>query len=994
MAFEHLFGAPFHLCPHFIDRLNNPTHQLLGFLQAGKEIMRTYSKVILGCVLLLVQAFSGASAQERRMDTLRLKICFERTSATINPDYRGNEARIMVFKEELQQVSSAPGYSVSSVEICAGASPDGNTRSNQELSEARTRSLLNYFYTHLRPTTLSCKDLPSAAINATSLGEYWKGLAVALQPVREPWASQALDIVRNTPVWVLDDKGVVVDSRKNQLKMLASGVAWGYMDQHLFDEYCSVGEISIALSSSFVGTPVGEDSTLVSAALPPAGDESTVWMGADTLEIRFRLDSVQVDLNFGGNRSRVHRFLRNASKRFEGVNPDALQWDIYAGASPEGPADHNEWLGQERGNAIRKLIRDSLGVRTGTFVMHNSAARWDDFYKSVAASDEPWRDDVLRIIRKSPSADRTARDRREVMLRALNGGMVWPVLLKKYLAPLRSGGSAIVTYHPERDTLEMSGVAGTAAVASGVAVRGMASSAPVNAPATVQALPRRNPVQIFRPVRYASAHVSDTLEVLFRLDSTRIDRDFGGNRERISRFVQAYHANYSQYNPDAVQIDIYAGASPEGTGDHNRWLGQSRGNSIRRLIRDSLGIRYSNIFVHNMAARWDDFYDAVADSNEPWRDEVLAIIGQEPSKDGSVRDHREAKLRALHGGKVWPVLLDKYLAPLRSGGSAVISYIPERDVYRDVQRDTVYKHYYFFGSYPFGGCCPNTPFRGGVGVFPPVFVPYTGTGTEETKPSQKEREKPDIRPAWAIKTNLLFWGVVAPNVQVEFPLGRKNRWSLEVEYDHPWFIWNKNANASQILNLGLELRLYLGNRYYRRWLDGWHIGIAVGGGKYDWEWKQHEGWQGEFINAYFNVGYQHRFGKHWAVDAGLGVGVIPSRYRHYYGGSVYPDNHLEPWDIHLIYHDKGQFFFPGATHINVSIAYMFNNWPIRFKTMRGRKLERWTEERTAEIQRWEVARMQKAEERQARIKAKEEAEYARELEKEMKKAARAARKNK
>ena len=79
--------------------------------------------------------------------------------------------------------------------------------------------------------------------------------------------------------------------------------------------------------------------------------------------------------------------------------------------------------------------------------------------------------------------------------------------------------------------------------------------------------------------------------------------------------------------------------------------------------------------------------------------------------------------------------------------------------------------------------------------------------------------------------------------------------------------------------------------------------------------------------------YQHRFSKHWAIDAGLGIGVVPSRYRHYFGGSVYPDNHLEKWDEHLIWHDTGRFFYPGASHINVSIVYLFNNWPLRFKTM-------------------------------------------------------------
>ena len=635
--------------------------------------MGTYSKVILGCVLLLVQAFSGASAQERMMDTLRLKICFERTSATINPDYKGNEARIRAFKEELQRVSSAPGCSVSSVEICAGASPDGNTRSNQELSEARTRSLLNYFYTHLRPTTLSCKDLPSAAINATSLGEYWKGLAVALQPVREPWASQALDIVRNTPVWVLDDKGVVVDSRKNQLKMLASGVAWGYMDQHLFDEYCSVGEISIALSSSFVGTPVGEDSTLVSAALPPAGV---------------------------------------AYKRF--------------------------------------------------------------------------------------------------------------------------------------------------------------------------------------------AQESDTLLIRFKLDSTRVDQGFDDNRERIIAFQKAFERRYAGRPKNTIQLDIYAGASPEGTAAHNRWLGANRGAAIRRLVKDTLGLNVGSIYVHNLAARWDDFYDAVAASNEPWRDEVLRIIRMTPSEDENAWDHRERKLRAMQGGSVWPDLLQGYLAPLRSGGSAIISYHPERDtVYcGKAARDTV--------------LIKDTLVI--VHNYPVVSVAVS-----------KERREVEPLPAWAIKTNLLFAAALAPNIQVEYPLGWNNRWSLEAEFIFPWWTFSHNAYAEQLLNLGLECRLWLGNRKHHHWLDGLHIGLGAGFGYYDFEWRS-KGYQGEFVNAFLNLGYQHRWGrrKQWGIDAGIGLGLIYTpRIRRYLGSTLYPENHTEQYDDHLMYQNKLDFLWPGATHINVTIMYLF-----------------------------------------------------------------------
>jgi len=185
------------------------------------------------------------------------------------------------------------------------------------------------------------------------------------------------------------------------------------------------------------------------------------------------------------------------------------------------------------------------------------------------------------------------------------------------------------------------------------------------------------------------------------------------------------------------------------------------------------------------------------------------------------------------------------------------------------------------------------------------------------------RQPADQTPAWALKTNLALWGVVAPNLEVELPLGNNNRWSLECEVFAPWWIWANNAHASQFLNLGVEGRLWLGNRQYHRWLDGWHLGLAVAGGYYDWEWKKNEGYQGEYINTYFNIGWQHRIGEHFALDLGVGVGAMGTQYRHYYGGSVYPEGREEAWDQHLIWHDNGYFIWPGPCHANISLVYVF-----------------------------------------------------------------------
>ncbi len=401
----------------------------------------------------------------------------------------------------------------------------------------------------------------------------------------------------------------------------------------------------------------------------------------------------------------------------------------------------------------------------------------------------------------------------------------------------------------------------------------------------------------------------DTLSIRFRLDSVTINMAYADNRRNWDTFCQNFRSRYADVPPAQLRLDIYSGASPEGSAAHNRWLGENRGRAIRSLVQRELPGRIGSIVIHNEAARWDALYEAIANSQEPWRDEVLHIISLPASEDETRRDHREIKLRALRKGTVWPVLLQRYLAPLRSGGygtgaatASVLSW--RRDTV--VVRDTVYMP---------GASLQQAPTTGARAV---------ATGTDAMTAHDSLLLERLRQPAWAVKTNLLLWGVVAPNIQVELPIGRHNRWSLEAEYFQPWFVWNSNANASQCQNIGLELRYYLGNRHWHRWLHGWHVGLAAAVGRYDIEWKQHEGWQGEYVNAYVNIGYQHRWGRHWAIDAGIGLGVLPTRYRYYLGSSTFPAGREEAQDHHLMWQYSDHRLFFGATHVNVTLAYMFN----------------------------------------------------------------------
>lgn len=413
--------------------------------------------------------------------------------------------------------------------------------------------------------------------------------------------------------------------------------------------------------------------------------------------------------------------------------------------------------------------------------------------------------------------------------------------------------------------------------------------------------------------------VEDTLAIRFCMDSIFVDMDYADNRASWMRFEQNFNQNFSSVSPHALQLDIYSGASPDGSAKHNRWLGANRGEAIRWLVREHLPGRVGRIIVHNEGARWEGLFEAVACSNEPWRKDVLRIIALPASDDETQRDHRELKLRALKGGTVWKVLKDKYLVPRLSSATAVVTLQPTglRDTL--VIRDTVV-------MVPPAAAQP-------VAVQPVVAQPMPATSAIDSIGIYIEPEQTDAAttsklrlPVWGIRTNLPLLGLGGtPNLQLEWSLGHKDKWSVALEGVCSWWTFARNAYANELIYGSVELRRWLGRRWRRHTLTGWHIGLAVGGGYGDIEWKS-EGYQGELISGYINIGYQARFGKRkrWSLDAGIGLGYVYAPYRRYTGSSITPAGREEPYDDHLMWQDTGRLNWIGTPHVNISLGYVFN----------------------------------------------------------------------
>lgn len=131
------------------------------------------------------------------------------------------------------------------------------------------------------------------------------------------------------------------------------------------------------------------------------------------------------------------------------------------------------------------------------------------------------------------------------------------------------------------------------------------------------------------------------------------------------------------------------------------------------------------------------------------------------------------------------------------------------------------------------------------------------------------------------KTNMLFDLVGAVNVGVEVPIGK--RFSVDANWLFPWYVAKNWSWCYQLLWGDLEGRMWLGDRDARGLMKGHFLGLYAGAGLYDFQWRDADGYQGEFfLAAGLSYGYCLPLNKSLNLEFELGFGYLQSDYRHYY----------------------------------------------------------------------------------------------------------------
>lgn len=327
-------------------------------------------------------------------------------------------------------------------------------------------------------------------------------------------------------------------------------------------------------------------------------------------------------------------------------------------------------------------------------------------------------------------------------------------------------------------------------------------------------------------VAESNAQTTDSVAVklFFRVDEAVIDPSYMNNRTSLA-------AIETDSLTGIVAIAITAASSPEGNRSYNNALAARRADAIKALLQDHFPEAGPSAFRTTVTTNsWSSLRPVLENDRAiPGRGKLLAIM------DDPTIKYKEWPVRGLDGGTTYNYLKHHVLVLFRTG-EATVTFIP-----RAIPE-------------------PEQP------VFERTTEPIPAI-----VPEISEREMPRRRIQPALKTNLLFDLVGAPNVGVEIPLGKRFSVGADIAYAG-WRI--NNLYALQTIQGGVNAKYW-----FRPWdglddrvLTGWNAGVyATYCSRYDVQWK--DGWQGDGfwsvgVSAGYSIPITSRFNMEFVLAAG------------------------------------------------------------------------------------------------------------------------------
>ena len=344
-----------------------------------------------------------------------------------------------------------------------------------------------------------------------------------------------------------------------------------------------------------------------------------------------------------------------------------------------------------------------------------------------------------------------------------------------------------------------------------------------------------------------------------------------------------------------ISIKGEAFASPDGECNSNIDLAVKRINSVKELSQKRYPyIEEEKIEFLAKGEDWTGLRRLIsADVNLPDREDVLTLIDYH--QDNMMK--RKQLLQKLDGGIPYRFIVRDIMPGLRRVEITIVRELPE------IEKKAF------------------TPETSTSELFVSTKVEVSpGNNLNKTKEDNFQKRSYEMtvvemggpverKIILAIKNNLIYDLLLAPNLEIEIPISK--RWSLNTEYKCPWWLNSEHEFCYQLLSGGVEGRCWLGNRRKRSRLTGHFLGLYTEGGIYDFQF-QGDGYQGKYYGAVgVTYGYAKQLARHFSLEFSLGVGYLATEYKKY-----------TPYEGDIVWMNSGRYHFIGPTKAKVSLIWL------------------------------------------------------------------------
>ncbi len=416
---------------------------------------------------------------------------------------------------------------------------------------------------------------------------------------------------------------------------------------------------------------------------------------------------------------------------------------------------------------------------------------------------------------------------------------------------------------------------------------------------------------------------TDSVNVLFRVGQSHFDPSLGENGAVMNDFVANVR---SQMGKGGVErIVIYGYASPDGQPKANERLASNRCASLAEYIASHTGVNRALIEQCPEGIGWTELRRLVATNPDvPHRDEVIDILDNTPlqvlDSRGRVVDGRKKQLMDLAGGRAWK-WLTIHLFPQIRNAIGISFYTNETsDRTEELNEGVIEK---CVEAKETGDQTVELQDASGEAKAPEAIQEQvtevisiyesddasiahvsSGSSDESVNPLTESSEK--THSILALKTNLLYYGLLLPNAELEWLINK--HWSVAVEGNVAWWGSYKKERSYRLALLDAEGRYWIKPR--APW-HGMYVGLIAGGGWYDIE-KGTPGHYGWGLMSGVTFGYMWPVTRTLSLEAGIGAG-----YAHIV------DKEYEPIEGHHVYLRTRKINYFGPVKLNFSLVWRF-----------------------------------------------------------------------